>query len=473
MCGDVAECEQQPEKRAHRLEALRYTALVDFRQAVDYLSSLQRFGVRPGLGRMRAVLSRLNDPQDRWSSIHVTGTNGKGSVTAFCASILGAAGLRVGRYHSPYVFDLCERILVDGEMIPRQRFASIMRRVVPLCEELGDTDLGPVTEFELKTIVAFKFFAEEAVDCAVVEVGMGGRLDATNVILPRVAAVTNVGLDHTPILGETVEQIAREKGGIIKPGVRFVTAAQDPAALEVLSAISREMMAGITHVRHASTRPMVYGRSVVWWEDGGELHVRTPRMYLKGLRVKMLGTHQRENAALAIAITESFADSWGFDIPEEAYAEAVATTEMPGRMQVVAQKPTILLDGAHNRDAAAALRPAALALAGAGKLHVVLGMTKGHDPRRFLAAMAPVPGRLILTQPQDERRLPLESLCEAAEDLGLDFLRAESALEGVKLAKGEAQAEDTILVTGSFYLVGDCAPLLKSRGRQRSPSSGA
>lgn len=450
---------------------LRYTALVDFRQAVDYLSSLQRFGIRPGLGRMRAVLSRLNDPQERWSSIHITGTNGKGSVTAFCASILGAAGLRVGRYHSPYVFDLCERIMVDGTMIPRKRFASIMQRIVPLCEEVGGTELGPVTEFELKTLVAFKFFAEEAVDCAVVEAGMGGRLDATNVILPRVAAITNVGLDHTPILGETVEQIAREKGGIIKPGVRFMTAAQDPSALEVLSALSREMMAGITHVRHASTRPTVYGRSVVWWEDGGTLHVRTPRMYLKGLHVKMLGTHQRENAALAIAITEGFADSWGFDIPVEAYAEAVATTEMPGRMQVVARRPTILLDGAHNRDAAAVLRPAALALAGSGKLHVVLGMTKGHDPRRFLAAMAPIPGKLVLTQPLDERRLPLDSLCEAAEDLGLDFVRAENVLDGIEMARREATKDDTILVTGSFYLVGDCAPLLKGR-RGRNSQSG-
>lgn len=428
---------------------------MDFAESVAYLSSLKRFGVRPGLARIRALLDELGNPQDRWPSIHIGGTNGKGSVTTFCASILSAAGFKVGRYHSPYVFDIRERIMIGNEMIPEDEFARLMTRIVPVAEGLDQEELGPVTEFELKTAVAFRYFADAGVAMAAVEVGLGGRLDATNAILPRVAAVTNVGLDHTEILGETVREIAREKGGIIKPGTRFVTAAEDPDALEVLSGIAWEMMAGLTHVRHARGRAVVQGRSAVWWEDGG-LHIRTPRVYLRGLEVGLLGPHQRTNATLAVAAVESFADSYGIDVPADAYITGLRDAWLPGRMQIVGAYPRVILDGAHNRDAAAVIRTAADELVGGGRLHVVLGMSKGHDPERFLAAIVPISGSLILTQPSDARGLPLERLSEAAEELGLLHERAGTVREGVEAALRGAAETDTILVTGSFYTVHDC-----------------
>jgi dihydrofolate synthase/folylpolyglutamate synthase len=434
---------------------------VDYPHAVAYLSRLKRFGIRPGLDRTRAMLSRLGDPHEKWPAVHVAGTNGKGSVVAQCAAILGAAGLRVGRYHSPYVFDLRERVMIGDRMIPKQEFAALMTRIAPVAEEVSAGESGPVTEFELKTAVGFTYFAQESVDVAVVETGMGGRLDATNVLFPQVCAVTNVGLDHTAILGDTVAAIAREKAGIIKPGVRFLTAALDRAALEVLHAASLEMMSGITHVRHASTRPMVHGRSAVWWESQG-LHVRTPRMYLKGLRVRMLGTHQRENAALAVAIVEAFASAHGFDIPDEAYAEGLRRAVMPGRMQVVRTEPRVILDGAHNRDAAKAVRAATGELLGTGRLHAVVGMTKGHDPKEFLAALTPISGNLILTRPQDQRGVAIETLQSAADRLGLAYSTEGSAPEALRLALQDAAAEDTVLVTGSFYTVGDLAEQVES-----------
>jgi dihydrofolate synthase/folylpolyglutamate synthase len=441
---------------------------VDYAQSLAYISGLTRFGVRPGLCRVRAMLEELGHPEERWPSIHVAGTNGKGSVTAFCASVLGAAGMRVGRYHSPYVFDFRERIQIGEEMISKDRFAAMMTRIVPLAEAVSELDeMGPVTEFELKTTVAFRYFADEAVDAAVVEAGMGGRLDATNVLLPRVAVVTNVGIDHTAILGETTSAIAREKGGIIKPGSRFVTACTDAPALDVLCALAREMMAGFTHVRHASTRPTVHGRSVVWWEENG-LNVRTPRMRLRGLRLGMLGPHQCENAAVAVAAVEAFADSYGITVPPEAYIDGLGSAVMPGRMQIVGRGPLVLLDGAHNRDAAAAVRIAVSELVGDGRLHVVVGMTRGHDPGQFLAALTPVSGSLVLTQPSDPRCMPLDQLRAAADDFGLTYVSAETVTEALAHAMAAAAPNDAVLVTGSFYTVGDCASVA---GIAASPST--
>jgi len=407
-------------------------------------------------------MEELGDPQDRWPSIHVAGTNGKGSVTAFCAAILNAAGFRTGRYHSPYVFDLRERIMIGSEMISQDDFAALMTRVVPLADAIESEELGPVTEFELKTAVAFRYFADQGIDIGAIETGLGGRLDATNVLLPRVAVVTNIGLDHTEILGETVREIAREKAGIIKPGSRLVTAALHPDALDILQAISREMMSGLTHVRPAEKKPMVFGRSVVyWWDDG--LNVRSPRIFLRGMRPRMGGAYQLGNAATAIAAVECFSDSYEIDVPADAYAEGIRAAWLPGRMQQVMSQPRVILDGAHNRDAAAVLRTAAMDLAGEGKLHVVLGISKGHDAERFLAALAPITGSLILVQPSDARGLPVEDLVVAAEELGLTFEVADSVPLGVENALSASRPEDTVLVTGSFYTVHDCASLVDNK----------
>lgn len=438
---------------------------MNFDEALRYMEGLLRFGWKLGNARFEALCARLGNPQDRYDVVHIAGTKGKGSTTALTAAILHTAGRNVGAYFSPYVYDVCERVQVNGELIPRADFARLVTQIRPHSEELAETDLGPTTEFELKTALGFLYFADRNVDIACIEVGLGGRLDATNVVKPRVTVITNIGLDHTQQLGDTHAQIAAEKAGIIKPGIPCFTAADHPEAFEVIRRIAAEREAPLMRVLEVPNAGAGREDAVTWsvppgQEQTGPVSIATPIHAYRGLEMRMGGKYQRANAACAVAAAERALSERGEALPEAAVREALATTALPGRLTVarVPGGPLIVLDGAHNALAAEALGGAVAALRrehAVRRMWVVIGMLTGHAPEGVVSVFAPEAERLFCCAPGWKRALPAGELAEVARRFTPNVEVVPVVFEAARAALAVAAPEDMVLITGSFYTVGE------------------
>ena len=420
-------------------------------EALAYLDGRLRLGVKLGNDRFLELMRRLGSPQDRLRVVHIAGTKGKGSTSAMAASILAAAGYKVGVYLSPYVYDVRERIQVGGAMISRADFARWVTEIAPYVAALEDTEFGATTEFELKTAVGFCYFAEMAVDYAVLEVGLGGRLDATNVVNnPLVTAITNIGLDHTELLGETLGEIAGEKAGIVKPGVPCVTGVPPGGeAWSVIRRICAENAAPLSLITPPS------------WTEGG-LMLTTPRRTLSGVTLGLRGAFQELNAAAALAALDAITDPKGPVISDEAARKGLESAWVPGRLEQVLTRPTVVLDVAHNEIAASALASALKTQHGADqrKLILVVGLSRTHSPEPFLAPLRDLnPVRLFATQPAFRPR-PASEVADAAQHLGFSGVETieTSVADAVRAALLGAGPDDLICVTGSFYTVGDLPP---------------
>jgi dihydrofolate synthase/folylpolyglutamate synthase len=452
---------------------------MNFDEALRYMEGLLRFGWKLGNERFSALCARIGNPQDRYAIVHIAGTKGKGSTTALAAAILRAAGYRVGAYFSPYVYDVRERVQVNGELISREDFARIVTQIRPHIEALAQTDLGQTTEFELKTALGFLYFAERKVDFACVEVGLGGRLDATNVVQPTVTVITNIGLDHVAQLGDRHALIAAEKAGILKPGIPCFTATDHPEALEVIERIAEERCVPLATVRRGDVAAPTGVEKAVRWNvlpaplsaagEGSEhtapVTVATAKRLYRGLEMRMGGIFQRENAACAVAAAERALSARHVALPEEAVCEALATTALPGRLTVLrlSNGPLIVLDGAHNALAAEALRGPLAALReqhDIRRLFLVIGMLEGHVPEDVLAALTPGAARLYACQPNWKRAQPAEKIAEAARRFVPDVECIPSVPEAVRAALHAATPDAMVLITGSFYTVGE-APVEK------------
>ncbi len=432
---------------------------MEYNEALAYLEGRLRLGVKLGNERFSALLDRLGNPQEHLRVVHIAGTKGKGSTAAMAASVLQAAGCKVGIYLSPYVYDVRERIQINGVLIPRADFARWVTQIQPHIEALERTQFGPTTEFELKTAVGLCYFAEQAVDYAVLEVGLGGRLDATNVVAwPLVTVITNIGLDHTELLGHTLAAIAGEKAGIVKPGVPCVSGVpRGGEAWEVIARVCAERNAPLLPV----TAPA---------RDSIGLTLTTPRRTLSGLVLRLRGAFQEMNAAAALTALDAITDARGPEISDEAARRGLETAWVPGRLEQVREHPTVVLDVAHNEIAAEALASALREQHGAEarRLTLIVGLSRTHDPEQFLGPLAALhPVRLLATQPAFRPRAA-EDVAEAARHYGFTNIEVVegSVAEAVRIALAEAGPEDLICVTGSFYTVGDLPPdfwsLLKS-----------
>lgn len=417
------------------------------------MSGLMTLGIKLGNDRFAQLLERLGNPHRDFNVAHVAGTNGKGSTTAMIASIMRAAGYRVGAYYSPYVFDLRERILIDGLPVPQQAFAEAITFIRPHVEALAETEFGWTTEFELKTAAAFHLFAREKVEFAAVEVGMGGRLDATNVVSPAVCVLTNIGLDHTEYLGSTLESIAFEKAGIIKPGVPVVTAATQPEALSVIQSVAKERSTPLTVVRTGEDRP--YPSGPRWRRLGQAVEVRCDDSVYHLNHPRLPGAYQAPNIACAVIAARRLRDD-RFDIPDDVIVSGIADAWLPGRMQVVCESPTILLDGAHNAEAARALADTLAASEhNDRKRTLILGMTRNHDPEGVIAALGPGSDRIIVTRSSNSRARAASALLQEVYRQGLQGEVASNVPEALRIALVSAAPEGLILVTGSFFTIGD------------------
>jgi len=423
---------------------------MDHREALGYLHALVNHEVIPRAGRieglsldaMQSVMAVLADPQDSFPVIHVTGTNGKGSTVRMIEAILMAMGLRVGSYTSPHLQSMNERIRIGGESIADEDLAAGITSVAAAVASLDGPDLS---WFETVTAAAFSHFANEAVDVALLEVGMLGRFDATNVAHGRIAVVTNVGLDHTDGLGDWQFDIAREKAGIVEPGAVLVLGETDPD----LAAIFNQENPGLTLVREIDFALLDDSLAV----GGRVIDLRTPKGHYKDVFVGLHGRHQSDNAALAITTAEEFFDC---ELPPEIVAEALASVSAPGRMEIVGRSPLVMLDVAHNPPGAEALSLAVEGAFGDARRIIVLGLLDGRDPRAVSEALRVDEADLVITCSAPSRRaLPAPVVADGVRSAGGKAEVVDQVGDAVDRALLLAGPQDMVLVVGSHTVVGE------------------
>lgn len=405
---------------------------MEYQESLDYLYGLQHFGIKLGLENIRILLTRLGHPEARFPIVHVAGTNGKGSVCATLAEILQRAGYRVGLYTSPHLHTFGERIRVDGVPLAEPQIAALTWAVRHHC-----TGLSP-TFFEFTTAMALQHFAASEVEVAILEVGMGGRLDATNAVSPCLSVITSVSLDHTEHLGADLAAIAAEKGGIIKTGVPVVIGRQDEEALSVLLARAEACRAPA----------VLFGRDYRW--AAGTLDFSGPGLEMEALEPGLAGSHQRDNLALALAVIALLRQQ-GLVVPESAIRAGVTAVRWPGRLEAW-DDGRILLDGAHNGAGATALAAYLQEQQVAG-IHWVVGIKADKAADALLAPLLPLCRGLYCTTPPGVAGVPPERLAASAAALGVPaqvFAEPRAALEAARDAR---RGDELVVVAGSLFLV--------------------
>ena len=412
---------------------------LSYHDSLDFLYSLQKYGIKFGLSKTAHLLKACGNPQKGQKYIHVAGTNGKGSVAAMLVSLLSMAGLKVGFYSSPHLVRFTERFRINRQEIAPARVAAL----TALLRQAMDPDQPP-TFFEFSTALALLYFAGEQVDLAVIEVGMGGRLDATNVIRPLVSVITNIGLDHQAFLGKRLIDIAGEKAGIIKNKVPLITAETRPALKRFFKSICAEKKAPFWQV----------GTDIRFQSRNQKLDYYGLKRRLKGLELGLQGHCQFRNAAVALAVMELL-EKFGIKLNEAQVRQGLAQAFWPGRMQIVYQNPLTILDGAHNP---AGIRQLAAGLKNDFKykrLILVLGIMHDKDIQGMLKTILPLADQVIYTRPVYERAAaPQDLLRQAAEyhKRGEVIVPLNKALER---ARALAQTDDLVLVCGSLFTVGE------------------
>jgi dihydrofolate synthase/folylpolyglutamate synthase len=437
---------------------------LDYDRAVAALRRRGRFGISLGLTRIEALLAELGHPQLRLRGALVAGTNGKGSVVALARSVLNQAGLRVGSMPKPHLVSYRERIAIDGRPISRERFAAALATVMPAIERV-EARFGAPTEFEALTAAAFVELARAEVDLALVEVGLGGRLDATNVLDPGVAVITNVQHDHERLLGNTLAAIGAEKAAIIKPGNLAVSGAR---GLGLVPILDRCAAVAVPLRRSGAGHPYSAVVREAGW-DGLLVDASTPAGQLAGLRIGLLGSHQAANAAVALALLDALAEDATrrgavIRIEEAAIRRGFAAARWPGRLELLEASPfgRVLLDGAHNPAAARALARA-LGELGMRRFPLVFGASRGKRVSAVLRALAPLQPRPVFTRVEDAGALPPAELLRRWQRIGeAPGHMAASPDAALRLAAGLRTVPDQpVLVAGSLYLVGAVRGMLR------------
>lgn len=430
---------------------------MSYQSTIDHLFGLQKHGIKFGLANSRELMRLLGDPHEQFRSVHIAGTNGKGSTAAFLAGMLMAAGYRVGLYTSPHLVSFTERIRINGAPVTEARVVELADRVRSRYEGLASTEGGPFTPtfFEVTTAMAFAHFAEERIDVAVIEAGMGGRLDSTNVIRPLVSVITNIDVEHTEYLGDTIEKIAAEKAGIIKKGIPVVTGAVQSEAVAVIERTAAAAGSPVLRM------PKDFGAETLSAGPEQTFEYRGIAMRLAGLRIAMLGQHQIGNACLALAAAECVRQA-GMEIPEKAIRTGLANAAWEGRLEQAAERPDVYLDGAHNPASARVLADALRELRKKyRRVVLVLGILMDKDYRGIISQLVPLADRVVVTKPHYSRALDADSLAAEIGVLQSRTVAAASVAEAIDIARRDAGPDGLVLITGSLYTVGDARAVLK------------
>ncbi len=420
-------------------------------EQIERLYDRRRLGIRPGLDSERDLLEVLGHPERSVASVHVAGTNGKGSVCAMLASVLRASGFRTGLFTSPHLVRLNERFRVDGEMVDDEQLSLLMSRVESAAEAVDATGGHPVTFFECCAAIAFEHFRDRNVQVAVLETGMGGRLDATNVVTPAVSVITRIAIDHAAYLGDDLATIAGEKGGIIKPGRPVVIGAMPDEAREVLVQVAKEAGAPLCD---ASERVSIDRLDAGL--EGVRVRVATASNSYPPIALPLVGDYQLENLALVVAACEVLRDEVRLPIPDKALLEGLASVRWEGRLQVLQRDPLLLVDGAHNPDAAHALAQSLRRLLEGRPVGLVLGMCADKHIRGTLKELAVLRPRVWTVPLANARGVPAAELGRLAVASGLDA----TVVEGLDAAVADALAwarrhDGAVCVAGSLFLAGE------------------
>ncbi len=420
---------------------------MDYSEARRLVESLPS-QVKPGLDRIVRLLAALDHPEGKFPAVHIAGTNGKGSVVAMLASVLQSAGYRVGRFTSPDLLDFRDRITVDGKWIPKEDFAVIVERLRPLLAGSGDLP----TMFEVLTAIAFSHFATKRVDIGVIEVGLGGRYDATNVVRPAISILTNVGRDHLNILGEKIERVAWEKAGIAKSGIPLIVGKLSPETDRVVRSVARNVGA-----------PIVCADAVHVDEAHRDLDRALYRVSGPGLpdeiAIPLIGGYEKENLRASLAAIAQLRKT-GWKIPNSAVQTGLENVRWPGRFEVINRTPLVILDGAHNLPGAIALT-ADIKRFLPKKAHrqLLFGILADKEVEPVCAEIFPLFSRVVLTQSESPRALPAVNLSPIAAKYGIGPQVTESVKEGVEAAQDALSNDDALLVTGSLTVIREARPL--------------
>ena len=441
-------------------------------ETLDYLFGLQRFGIKLGLENITTLLEILGNPHRAFPSIHIAGSNGKGSTAAFLDSILRQSGLRTGLYTSPHLVDFSERIQINGKPIPTRRIGELTEEIrahvgemerrgcfqpaggTPASRSGREPEKATLTFFEFTTAMMFRYFQEEKVDFALVEAGLGGRLDATNVVDPVVSLITTISKEHAQYLGGTILEIAGEKAGIIKAG------------RPLLTSTSQARVAALFEKRCGDLKSpfLLWGRDFEAREqEPGVVHFRGRRHSWSNLRLGLAGSHQTRNAGLALAAVEVLIEA-GFRIEENHIRRGLAETRWPGRLELIETGTRILLDGAHNPGATETLKKALETRYPRRRLIVILGIMADKEIPAMMKDIVPQADLLFLTRVQNERAASLDLLEAESSSYEKPHRKFGNVAEALDEALNQAGKEDLILVTGSLYTVGEARAHLLQRG---------
>ena len=435
---------------------------MSYKEAMEYVEDLQRYGSVPGLFNIKNLCEKLGNPQDDLTFVHIAGTNGKGSVLAFLSTILKEAGYRTGRYVSPTVFDYRERIQVNGKMISQKGLCRELTLIKELCAELTKEGKPHPTSFEIETAMAFRYFKEQGCDIVVLETGLGGTLDATNIIKNTAVAVfTSISPDHMGVLGNTLEEIAENKAGILKPGALAVTVRQQPRVQEVLE--KEALLKGITLItaepEQASAVKSTLKKQKFSY-DGR-----------KALTITLAGRYQIDNAVLAIEAVKAL-EKKGFPVPEDALYKGLEETRWPGRFQVLTKKPFFIADGAHNRDGAKRLAQTLRFYFTKGRIIYIIGILRDKEVEEIIRETEALADQILTVSTPGARGLSAYELACEVRKYHECVTSVDSVEEAVELTSLMADRSTVVVAFGSLSYLGEFISIVENSGKSRRDSHG-
>jgi dihydrofolate synthase / folylpolyglutamate synthase len=428
---------------------------MSYNEVVNLIETTMKFGCRPGLERTAKLLDFLGNPHKKLKLIHVAGTNGKGSTTAMMANILSSAGYRTGMYISPHLYRNTERMTIDGKEITEEDFVKYAMEVMAMVKLMREKGLEEPTQFEMYTAMAFLYFESKKVDFAVIEVGLGGRYDATNVIDPTLAVITSISYDHMDILGDTIEKIAYEKAGIIKEGSTVIMYPQlfDEAA-KLIEEVSREKKAALIKADKKSVVLKGYsmiGQTIDFKYKGYDIH---------DIKLPLIGDHQLNNAAVALAAIAEL-NSMGHTVEVSAVRKGLETVKWPCRLSILSTDPLILIDGAHNEDGINSLQGALSKYFSSRKIIFVIGMLKDKDYGYAIRMLMPMAYHTVATEPVSERALSANAMAEAVKPYCSSVNAEPDIAKAIEKAKELYDKDSMICICGSLYLAGSAYEYLE------------